>query len=61
MYLLGLGCVSIAVKYNEVKTMSMGFIEARLGHYEYSKDEIARMEREVLQICGFRIPYRLLI
>ena len=48
LYLLGITCVFIAMKYEEVYPISIEFVEKELGHYKYCKTTIRQMEIDIL-------------
>jgi hypothetical protein len=49
LYLIGMTCIFMATKFEEVAPLSIKQVEKTLGHNKHTSNEIYLMERKILQ------------
>lgn len=55
LHLLGVVCMFVASKFEDVNPLTMKVVYERIGHKKFTKGEIKRGEREVLSALDFRV------
>lgn len=55
LHLLGVVCMFVASKFEDVNPLSMKVVHERIGHRKFTKGEIKRGEREVLTALEFHV------
>jgi len=56
MHLLAIACLFIANKLEEVKTLQVETLVKNVAHGKHTKEEIIKMEYDVLSVLKFKIP-----
>ena len=55
LHLIGITCMFIASKYEEIDPLFVGTVVMRIGKNKYSLDTILNKEKEILNILRFRL------
>ena len=55
LHLIGVVCIFIASKYEDVEAISMTSLLEEVGHGKFSKLQILKMEREILRSLSFKV------
>lgn len=54
---IGIACMFIASKYEDVRALKMKTVYNKIGHRKYTKPQIASMEREVLSTVHYYLHF----
>lgn len=55
LYLIGLACILIASKFEDMRHIQLEDIITEAGHSKFSKEQILATERDILCVLEFRI------
>ena len=58
LYLVGLGVIFISSKYQDVYPIRLEGLREKAGHYLYSKEDILKIEKDILLTLEFKIEER---
>jgi hypothetical protein len=58
LYLIGMTCIFMATKFEEVAPLSIKQVEKTLGHNKHTSNEIYLMERKTFRLCNSKFPSR---
>ena len=55
LHLIGITCMFIASKYEDITPLFMQTIVIRIGHHRFSRDAVLEQERDILQTLSFKL------